>query len=120
MAVPLFDISRPLSTRKLAAEVGTSTMAVYTHFGGLPGLVHAVVPANQLDADVARYVNELLTAAPEAIGAAKALIRRVWMQSAEAAAVETARAIAERRVSAEGQEGLKAFLEKRRPTWASR
>jgi AcrR family transcriptional regulator len=32
-----------LSTRKLAAEVGTSTMAVYTHFGGLPGLVHAVV-----------------------------------------------------------------------------
>ena len=83
------------------------------------GLVHAVVPASQLDADVARYVNELLTAAPEAIGAAKALIRRVWMQSAEAAAVETARAIAERRVSAEGQEGLKAFLEKRRPTWAS-
>ena len=32
-----------LSTRKLAAEVGTSTMAVYTHFGGLPGLVAAVV-----------------------------------------------------------------------------
>lgn len=32
-----------LSTRKLATEVGTSTMAVYTHFGGLPGLVSAVV-----------------------------------------------------------------------------
>jgi AcrR family transcriptional regulator len=32
-----------LSTRKLAAEVGTSTMAVYTHFGSLPGLVAAVV-----------------------------------------------------------------------------
>ena len=32
-----------LSTRKLAAEVGTSTMAVYTHFGSLPGLVGAVV-----------------------------------------------------------------------------
>jgi AcrR family transcriptional regulator len=31
-----------LSTRKLAAEVGTSTMAVYTYFGGLPGLVAAV------------------------------------------------------------------------------
>ena len=31
-----------LSTRKLAAEVGTSTMAVYTHFGGLPALVAAV------------------------------------------------------------------------------
>ena len=32
-----------LSTRKLASEVGTSTMAVYTHFGSLPGLVGAVV-----------------------------------------------------------------------------
>jgi AcrR family transcriptional regulator len=32
-----------LSTRRLAAEVGTSTMAVYTHFGGLPALVRAVV-----------------------------------------------------------------------------
>lgn len=32
-----------LSTRRLAAEVGTSTMAVYTHFGGLPELVRAVV-----------------------------------------------------------------------------
>ena len=31
-----------LSTRKLAAEVGTSTMAVYTHFGSLPALVAAV------------------------------------------------------------------------------
>lgn len=32
-----------LSTRRLAQEVGTSTMAVYTHFGGLPQLVRAVV-----------------------------------------------------------------------------
>jgi AcrR family transcriptional regulator len=32
-----------LSTRRLASEVGTSTMAVYTHFGGLPQLVRAVV-----------------------------------------------------------------------------
>jgi AcrR family transcriptional regulator len=32
-----------LSTRRLANEVGTSTMAVYTHFGGLPQLVRAVV-----------------------------------------------------------------------------
>lgn len=32
-----------LSARRLARDVGTSTMAVYTHFGGMPALVHAVV-----------------------------------------------------------------------------
>lgn len=48
-----------LSTRKLAAEVGTSTMAVYTHFGGLPGLVEAVV-----DEGFARLAAHLAAAAP--------------------------------------------------------
>ena len=40
------------------------------------GLVHAVVPAAELDATVDSYVDELLTAAPEAVAAAKALIPR--------------------------------------------
>jgi AcrR family transcriptional regulator len=34
---------KALSARRLAAEVGTSTMAVYTHFGGMPDLVRAVI-----------------------------------------------------------------------------
>jgi AcrR family transcriptional regulator len=43
-AARLLDDEGPaaLSTRRLAAELGTSTMAVYTHFGGLPQLVQAV------------------------------------------------------------------------------
>ena len=82
------------------------------------GLVHAVVPAGELDATVDAYVRELLTAAPEAISAAKALIREVWSRSIEDARPITAQAIATRRVSSEGQEGLKAFLEKRRPAWS--
>ena len=41
------------------------------------GLVHAVVPADALDATVAEYVREILTTAPGAVGAAKALIRDV-------------------------------------------
>src|SRR5207247_1115129 len=41
------------------------------------GLVHAVVPAAQLDAAVAQYVQELLSAGPEAVAAAKALAQRV-------------------------------------------
>jgi len=81
------------------------------------GLVHAVVPAANLDAAVDAYVRELMTAAPEAVTAAKSLIPRVWDQSLEAAADLTARTIAARRVSKEGQEGLRAFLEKRSPSW---
>lgn len=81
------------------------------------GLVHSVVPASQLDATVDAYVRELLSAGPEAVAAAKALIPNVWGHSAEAATDLTVRAIAARRVSKEGQEGLRAFLEKRNPSW---
>ena len=42
------------------------------------GLVHAVVPAEELDTTVARYVAEILAAAPQAIAEAKALIAEVW------------------------------------------
>ena len=83
------------------------------------GLVHAVVPAAQLDSAVGDYVRELLTAAPEAVAAAKALIREVWARPLEQARPLTAEAIATRRVSAEGQEGLRAFLEKRKPSWTA-
>jgi methylglutaconyl-CoA hydratase len=81
------------------------------------GLAHAVVPAAELDAAVNAYVDEFKTAGPEAVAAAKTLIPTVWSHSAEAAADLTARAIAARRVSKEGQEGLRAFLEKRSPSW---
>jgi methylglutaconyl-CoA hydratase len=70
------------------------------------GLVHEL--ADGLDAAVERVVGELLTAAPEAARAAKRLAR------AALADEETARLIAERRASAEGQEGLRAFLDGRR------
>jgi methylglutaconyl-CoA hydratase len=81
------------------------------------GLVHTVVASHQLDNAVATYVQELLAAGPEAIGAAKALIPAVWSRSTEDAQPITTAAIAARRVSNEGQEGLKAFLEKRPATW---
>jgi methylglutaconyl-CoA hydratase len=83
------------------------------------GLVHVVVPAAELDLTVSRYVQEILTAAPEAIAAAKALIAHVWARPVDEAMPITATAIATRRVSTEGQEGLKAFLEKRTPAWVT-
>ena len=81
------------------------------------GLVHAVVQIDQLDATVREYVNEILSSGPEGIAAAKALIPRVWTRLADDAIDITADAIAQRRVSAEGQEGMKAFLEKRKAGW---
>jgi methylglutaconyl-CoA hydratase len=81
------------------------------------GLVHAVVPERELDAAVATYVNELLTAAPGAIATAKELLRKVWGRPVQDTMGLTADTIAARRVSDEGQEGMKAFLEKRKPNW---
>jgi methylglutaconyl-CoA hydratase len=82
------------------------------------GLVHAVVAEANLDATVRKYVDECLTGGREAIAAAKALIASVWNQPFAAALPMTAAALAKRRVSREGQEGLRAFLEKRKPVWS--
>lgn len=81
------------------------------------GLVHAVVPAGELDRTVDEYVRELLKAGPQAVAAAKALIPQVWPRPASEASSLTADAIATRRVSPEAQEGMKAFLEKRKADW---
>jgi methylglutaconyl-CoA hydratase len=83
------------------------------------GLVHAAVPPADLDDTVARYVAEIASAGREAIAAAKTLIRDVWGRTAADATPITAAALAARRVSPEGQEGLRAFLEKRKPRWTS-
>jgi len=73
------------------------------------GLVHQV--AADLDAAVEAVVAELLTAGPAAARAAKGLAR------SPLSAEETARRIAAQRTSEEGQEGLRAFIEKRPPAW---
>jgi methylglutaconyl-CoA hydratase len=75
------------------------------------GLVSEV--AQDLDAAVERVVGELLSAGPSAARWAKRLVRE------RPDGQETARWIAERRTSDEGQEGLAAFLEKRKPNWKS-
>jgi methylglutaconyl-CoA hydratase len=81
------------------------------------GLVHAVVPAGALDDEVARYVGEILAAGPQAVHGAKALIREVFGRPPAEVASLTAETLAARRVSAEGQDGMRAFLEKRPPRW---
>jgi methylglutaconyl-CoA hydratase len=81
------------------------------------GLVNVVVPAAALDETVQQYVRELLTAGPHAIARAKALIPQVVGRAPADVRALTSRTIAEQRVSPEGEEGLRAFLEKRKPSW---
>lgn len=81
------------------------------------GLVHRAVPADQLDAEVARVVRELCTAGPAALGSAKKLIQAVDGLSLEEAIPVTSRWIAKLRATPEAREGMTAFLEKRKASW---
>jgi methylglutaconyl-CoA hydratase len=73
------------------------------------GLVHEV--ADDLEAAVERIVGELLTSGPAAVREAKRLIRR------RPAGEQAAQIAAHLRAGDEGQEGLRAFLERRNPSW---
>jgi methylglutaconyl-CoA hydratase len=81
------------------------------------GLVHETVPAGALDARVDAILRELLEGAPRAQGIAKVLIRSVAALPRDRAIEESIRTLSELRVSPEAQEGLSAFLEKRKPRW---
>lgn len=82
------------------------------------GLVHEVVQAEELEAARDRVLAALLQGAPGAQADAKDLVFLVEGQAVDAAlSAETSRRIAARRASAEGQEGLGAFLAKRPPAW---
>jgi len=81
------------------------------------GLIRAAVPEDDLDAAVEGRVKELLQAGPRAVAEAKALIREVACRRVEDVQRYTVERIAEIRTTAEGQEGMRAFLEKRKPYW---
>jgi methylglutaconyl-CoA hydratase len=82
------------------------------------GLVHEVFEGEgALDAAVDSAVDDLLAAGPTAVRAAKAIVREVRGLPHESTRWHTARRIATQRTSPEGQEGLRAFLEKREPGW---
>ena len=84
------------------------------------GLVHMVTAADQLDGTVDGLIAALLQNGPMAIAECKSLIRRVANGPADDAMIEdTAQHIARVRASAEGKEGVRAFLEKRPAEWQS-
>jgi methylglutaconyl-CoA hydratase len=81
------------------------------------GLVNAVAPHEELDQSVEKIVRRLVSSGPEALRVCKELLDDVSEMPLERAKEYTAKVIAEVRVSEEGQEGMAAFLSKRKPRW---
>ena len=77
-----------------------------------------MVPADALDSAVDGLLKHLLAAGPAAVRACKRLVLDVAEREINAALVaDTVERIADIRASAEGKEGVQAFLNKRKPNW---
>jgi len=83
------------------------------------GLINKAVPAGLLIENIKKYINEFLTAGPKATRATKQLIQHIVYDGPEVNELidYTAGIIANLRADDEGQEGMAAFLEKRKPSW---
>jgi methylglutaconyl-CoA hydratase len=111
----------PFVLRKIGAGHARALFTTGERFGTERalriGLVHRVVPAAELDAAVDATLDDVLACGPQAARMAKNIARTVLALDKREAREWTAATIAELRSSDEGQEGLRAFLEKRKPTW---
>ena len=83
------------------------------------GLVNKVVDDNQLDVEVENLMQSILSSGPEAVAMAKKLVSEAPLMTPSQFKPFTAEMIAKLRVSAEGQEGMDAFLNKRKPKWVT-
>jgi len=82
------------------------------------GFVHECVAAAELDARIEQLAAQLAQAGPQALARAKRLLARVARAPiTRKLAAETAALLASVRASSEAREGLRAFLEKRKPDW---
>jgi methylglutaconyl-CoA hydratase len=83
------------------------------------GLVHACVPAAELDARVEKFAAQLAQAGPQALARTKKLLTRVAKAPiGPALSAHTAGVLAEARAGEEAREGIRSFLEKRKPRWS--
>jgi methylglutaconyl-CoA hydratase len=85
------------------------------------GMLSLLVPPSEIDSEIEKLLVHLLAGGPEAMRKIKELVRAVAARPLDDALVaDTAKRIAEIRVSPEGREGIASFLEKRKPSWCSK
>jgi len=80
-------------------------------------LVNYVVPPEELDKTVDELIGRLKSSGPKALAMCKELIHNVYEMGLDEAMPYTVDVIAKMRIGDEGQEGMHAFLEKRKPKW---
>lgn len=81
------------------------------------GLINSAVPADQLDDEVKRFTDMLVLGGPNALAATKRMLTAQRPASMREAFAEMLELSAEHFAGAEGQEGMRAFAEKRKPNW---
>jgi methylglutaconyl-CoA hydratase len=96
------------------------TGEAFTAASAPAGLVHEAVPEGALDAKIDEIADALCASGPNAVREAKALIRKHGPASRDEWLDFCTRTIARLRVSPEAQEGLRAFLDKREPSWRAK
>jgi methylglutaconyl-CoA hydratase len=111
----------PYVVRKIGPGHATALFVTGLRFDALRaleiGLVEAVEEPGELDRRVDSLVAAILAGGPAAVKAAKRLVREVGERAIEEVLELTVERIARIRVSPEGQEGMRAFLERREPHW---
>ena len=85
----------------------------------LAGLVH-MIAASGIETAAQDFKDAILGSGPQAVATTKALLRDLDALEPKQIAKRTTNLIADLRVSPEGQEGIKSFLEKRKPNWVSK
>ncbi len=115
------SVVSPYVLRKVGPAFATAAFVTGERFDAQrayeAGLVHRVVPADQLEAAVDETLASIRDASPAAVRAAKRLVRQVAGQTPAEARELTIRTIADIRATPAAQEGLRAFLEGRSPRW---
>jgi len=113
----------PFVIQKIGAAQASELFLTAERFGAARAkaiaLINDLGNADQVDGEISEKIRLLMQAAPGAIAEAKKLIQEVLGSELESAGKITAEKIAARRASPEGQEGIVAFLTKRKPNWVS-
>jgi methylglutaconyl-CoA hydratase len=114
----------PYVLRAIGAREASRFMLSAERFDALEahriGLVHVLADADSLDRQIDAFLGHFAKTSPEALRAAKQLIRDLAHRDVDDALIrDTAARIADARASADGREGVDAFLAKRDPRWCS-